>query len=298
MNTTYYKIAYRKKNTGSIIDDTQTPFVALKNSWRYWVADPFVISRMGKTYIFAELYDYLRRKGCIGYCELLPDGSQSKWKAVLKEKYHMAYPQPIEHNGDVYLIPESSFGKVLCAYKAVSFPDKWEKAYVLASGTGLTDTTFVSDSDKVYAFACSTEDPTDEILRMFELSDNGQLEETAMSPVVDDVSCARPAGKFFNLDGKLYRPSQDCTDSYGNKLNILEVDTDFRTYYKETNVRKISVDDLTILNVDAPERIHTYNSNGEYEVVDVFAKNKNILNFVGRAAAVVIRKVLGSLLRR
>lgn len=48
MNTTYYKIAYRKKNTGSIIDDTQTPFVALKNSWRYWVADPFVISRMGK----------------------------------------------------------------------------------------------------------------------------------------------------------------------------------------------------------------------------------------------------------
>ena len=284
MNTTYYKIAYRKKNTGSIIDDTQTPFVALKNSWRYWVADPFVISRMGKTYIFAELYDYLRRKGCIGYCELLPDGSQSKWKAVLKEKYHMSYPQPIEHNGDVYLIPESSFGK--------------EKAYVLASGIGLTDTTFVSDSDKVYAFACSTEDPTDEILRMFELSDNGQLEETAMSPVVDDVSCARPAGKFFNLDGKLYRPSQDCTDSYGNKLNILEVDTDFRTYYKETNVRKISVDDLTILNVDAPERIHTYNSNGEYEVVDVFAKNKNILNFVGRAAAVVIRKVLGSLLRR
>ena len=257
MNTTYYKIAYRKKNTGSIIDDTQTPFVALKNSWRYWVADPFVISRMGKTYIFAELYDYLRRKGCIGYCELLPDGSQSKWKAVLKEKYHMSYPQPIEHNGDVYLIPESSFGKVLCAYKAVSFPDKWEKAYVLASGIGLTDTTFVSDSDKVYAFACSTEDPTDEILRMFELSDNGQLEEPAMSPVVDDVSCARPAGKFFNLDGKLYRPSQDCTDSYGNKLNILEVDTDFRTYYKETNVRKISVDDLTILNVDAPERIHT-----------------------------------------
>ena len=133
---------------------------------------------------------------------------------------------------------------------------------------------------------------------MFELSDNGQLEEPAMSPVVDDVSSARPAGKFFNLDGKLYRPSQDCTDSYGNKLNILEVDTDFRTYYKETNVRKISVDDLTILNVDAPERIHTYNSNGEYEVVDVFAKNKNILNFVGRAAAVVIRKVLGSLLRR
>lgn len=166
----------------------------------------------GKTYIFAELYDYLRRKGCIGYCELLPDGSQSKWKAVLKEKYHMSYPQPIEHNGDVYLIPESSFGKVLCAYKAVSFPDKWEKAYVLASGIGLTDTTFVSDSDRVYAFACSAEDPTDEILRMFELSDNGQLEETAMSPVVDDVSCARPAGKFSIL-----------TTSFTDRLRIARI---------------------------------------------------------------------------
>lgn len=116
--------------------------------------------------------------------------------------------------------------------------------------------------------------------------------------MVDDVSRARPAGNFFALDGRIYRPSQDCAECYGDKLNILKVDTDFKTHYNETLVKKICVDDLTFLNVDAPERIHTYNSNDEYEVVDVFAKNKNVLNFIGRAAALAIRKVFGSFLRR
>ena len=74
----------------------------------------------------------------------------------------MSYPQPVEYNGDIYLIPESSFGKVLCAYKAVSFPDKWEKVHDFISGVGLTDSTFVSAADGVYAFACNTGDPTDE----------------------------------------------------------------------------------------------------------------------------------------
>lgn len=298
MNTTYYKIAYRKKKTGSIIEDTQTPFIALKNSWRYWAADPFVIRNDGRTYVFAELYDYLRRKGCIGYCELLPDGGQTKWKAVLKEKYHMSYPQPIEYNGDIYLIPESSFGRVLFAYKAVSFPDKWEKVNVFVTGEGLADMTFVTDENNTYAVGCNVKDPPDQVLRLYKLAENNRLEESKISPVVDDASTARPAGRFFRLDEKLYRASQDCNDSYGGKFNILEVDTDFETYYNETLVKKVGVDDITLLNVDSPERIHTYNSNDEYEVVDVLAKNKNILNAFGRFIALMIRKIIGSLMRR
>lgn len=298
MNTTYYKVAYRKKKTGSIIDDTQTPFVALKNSWRYWAADPFIIRSCGRTYVFAELYDYLHRKGCIGCCELKPDGRQSKWKAVLREEYHMSYPQPVEYNGDIYLIPESSFGRVLCAYKAVSFPDKWEKVNVFVTGEGLADMTFVTNENNVYAVGCNVKDPPDQVLRLYKLAGNNRLEESKISPIVDDASTARPAGRFFRLDGKLYRASQDCNDSYGGKFNILEVDTDFETYYNETLVRKVGVDDITLLNVDSPERIHTYNSNDEYEVVDVLAKNKNILNVVGRFIALMMRKIIGSLMRR
>ena len=136
------------------------------------------------------------------------------------------------------------------------------------------------------------------MLRLYKLAGNNRLEESKISPIVDDASTARPAGRFFRLDGKLYRASQDCNDSYGGKFNILEVDTDFETYYNETLVRKVGVDDITLLNVDSPERIHTYNSNDEYEVVDVLAKNKNILNVVGRFIALMMRKIIGSLMRR
>ena len=38
--------------------------------------------------------------------------------------------------------------------------------------------------------------------------------------------------------------------------------------------------------------------NVDVGIVDVFAKNKNVLNFIGRAVALAIRKVFGSFLRR
>jgi hypothetical protein len=34
-------------------------------------------------------------------------------------------------------------------------------------------------------------------------------------PVKIDIRGARPAGMMFNLDGRLFRPAQDCAETYG-----------------------------------------------------------------------------------
>lgn len=54
-----------------------------------------------------------------------------------------------------------------------------------------------------------------------------------MNPVVSDVRSARPAGKLFYHNNRLYRPSQDCSAHYGYSLMLNEVDQLTETVYKE-----------------------------------------------------------------
>lgn len=37
-----WNVAWRKKNRESILTDKITPFAIIKNSFRYWAADPFL----------------------------------------------------------------------------------------------------------------------------------------------------------------------------------------------------------------------------------------------------------------
>ena len=50
-----WNVAWRKQGVGSILKDKKTEFTVIKNSFRYWAADPFLFEYEGKKYIFAEL---------------------------------------------------------------------------------------------------------------------------------------------------------------------------------------------------------------------------------------------------
>lgn len=154
MELDYYRAAFRKKGGHALLDDEAAPFRAIKNNLRYWVADPFVFERDGETYIFAELFDYLRRRGVIGYSKLKANGSFSSWKEIIVEPYHMSYPQIFEHDGEIYIVPETGLGHTLDMYRAVDFPDRWEKSANMAKDVELADTTLFKRGGNIYALAC------------------------------------------------------------------------------------------------------------------------------------------------
>lgn len=293
MKISYYKVAYREKKVGTILCDTTTPFHAIKNTWRYWAADPFVFEYNGDTYIFAELYDYLRRRGTIGYCKIARDGKTTRWKSIISEKYHMSYPYICVHDHDIYIIPETMFGGTVDIYKAVKFPDKWEKINSFISDQHLVDTTFIKNNDTFYAVSCDMDGSINQKLRIFEVTDTGNFIESMHGPVVDDISTARPAGKFFTINDRVIRVSQDCKEDYGMKINFLEVQSDFKSFYIEKVIKKIGSGDIKVCDIPNPLRIHTYNANDQYEVIDVFCENKNVINFLGRCIACVIKRVIG-----
>ena len=51
-------------------------------------------------YIFAELYDYIRCRGILGYIKY--DGKQfGKWKPIIIENWHLSYSLIFEYGDDV-----------------------------------------------------------------------------------------------------------------------------------------------------------------------------------------------------
>lgn len=293
MELDYYRVAFRKKGKHALLTDAVTPFKAIKNNWRYWVADPFVFEHNGETYIFAELFDYLRRRGVIGYSKLKANGSFSSWKEIIIESYHMSYPQIFEHDGEIYIVPETGSGRTLDMYRAVDFPDKWEKSVNLVKDVVFADTTLLNRGGKLYALACDMERTKNSELVLFGVNENMKLCPTALGCVVNDSATARAAGKMFEYGGKLIRVSQDCSEEYGKCLNFLEVDSDFASYYREKTVKIVDVKNLNIIGIKNPLRVHTYNSSENYEVIDVYSANRSLLNFFGRLAYLIYKKLRG-----
>jgi len=86
-----------------------------------------------------------------------------------------------------------------------------------------------------------------------------------LNPVVSDVTNARPAGRIYLNNGKLYRPSQNCTKIYGSNFNINEIVSLSETEYSERTI--ISVQPDKDLNVQGT---HTFAHVGHLTVVDGF----------------------------
>lgn len=129
-----WNVAFRLKPQGSILEDQITPFTVIPNSFRFWAADPMVFTHQGQTYIFAELYDYILRRGVIGVTRYLGDGKFGPWEPIIREDFHMSYPYVFRAGTEIFMIPETTRRKALLVYRAVEFPLRWELHKVIREG--------------------------------------------------------------------------------------------------------------------------------------------------------------------
>ena len=89
-------------------------------------ADPFVIARDGRHYLFAEACPYATDKGVIVCAEVGAGGVPGPWRTVLERPWHLSYPFVFEHGGETWLAPESSSHGGIELYRATDFPYGWD----------------------------------------------------------------------------------------------------------------------------------------------------------------------------
>ena len=213
---------------------------------RYW-ADPHVLYRDGKFYVFIEEYLLATEKGYISVIAIDKEGRAEEPIKVLEQPYHLSYPFVFEHAGDLYMVPESMENGTVSLYRCVEFPSKWEFIKNLLDNIRAVDSTLLHHEGKWWLFANVVENKggsaSEELFVFYtDCLLTGTWDAHALNPVVSDVATARPAGGIQQKQGKLYRPAQDCSVRYGYAIKIKEITALSPDEYAETEVARIAPD--------------------------------------------------------
>ncbi len=194
---------------------------------RFW-ADPFLIEKNNKQYLFIEELIYKDKLGHLAVMELDDNGNYTNPKIILKKEYHLSYPFLFEDKDNLYMIPETSGNKDIQLYKCTNFPYEWKLEKTLMNNVIALDTTIYKKGDTYWMFTNLKQHngmPSNVELFLFyskELVSN-QWTPHPLNPVVTDVKKARPAGQLFEEGNNLVRPSQNCSHYYGYGLNFNKI---------------------------------------------------------------------------
>ena len=264
-------LLYKTKTQDDFTRNSYKNFAELKPPIdRFW-ADPFVTGRGDKFYLFVEEFIYRSNKGHISVLELDSTGHLLKIQKIIDKPYHMSYPFIFECDNNFYMIPETGGNRSIDLYKCADFPWKWEFRKSIMKNVNAVDTTLFYHNGKWWLFTVIDKIDSDlaespELYLFYSddfLSDNWTSHP--MNPVVTDVRTARPAGKIFLQEGKIYRPSQDCSGRYGNSFDFNRILSLSETEYREENIIKVKPDWDNRLR-----GAHTYNFDSDFTIIDVY----------------------------
>ena len=99
-----------------------------------FVADPFLLRRRDRWHMFFEILREDTGRGEIAWAESVDGHRWTYREVVLREPYHLSYPHVLEHQGDIYMTPETLDAGAIRLYRATDFPRRWEPVASLLEG--------------------------------------------------------------------------------------------------------------------------------------------------------------------
>jgi hypothetical protein len=263
--TEFWKIGLLQKPVDSFsnehFNEKNTTWITAKNSVAY-LADPFVYNLQGKNYVLTEEYNYAKQQAHITRFAVDEPG---KHEICIEEPFHLSYPYIFENiDGTVYCLPEAANDNSVRLY--VLDPDTNTFIYkkqILHNFPAIDPTIFYFN--KTYWLFCTREEACfNTHLYLFHADTiDGPYLSHPKNPVVSNIHCARPGGGLLVKNGKLIRPAQDCSKTYGWKLKFMEI-TDLST----TEYSEIEASEIIPERSMGIEGLHNISGNDTITVID------------------------------
>jgi hypothetical protein len=264
----HWRVGWRFVDGPDVLDLLAQPASGwhdLPDDGYHFYADPFPFVYDGRTFLFVEDFDHRVGKGVISVVEYDASGPVGSPRPVLEHDVHLSYPFVVEHDGQVWMIPETCAAGTVELYRATRFPDSWERESVLLEGPEASDTTpFVHDGRWWLAATVREGGSFSDSLHLWSADDlRGPWHPHPANPVLVDIASARPAGRVVLRDGRLLRPTQDGREGYGAALTLTEI----------TRLDDDAFEQRVVAHLGPGEswpgrRLHTLNRAGDLEVVD------------------------------
>jgi hypothetical protein len=230
-----------------------------------FVADPFAIPSAKGLTLLVEEFDNDRYQGFLSTIAWVPGGPVPPPRTILDERKHMSYPFPVEHDGDLFVIPETSSKREVALYRLDLSAGTCVRARLLISDFAGLDATVVHH-DSMWWLFCTSKDELPECKLYLYYSDDllGPWIPHGLNPVKCDARSSRPGGTPFVADGKLYRPAQDASNGYGGALTINLVTVLTRDQFEEQPIRSLG----PIPGSPYPDGLHTLSAAGSRTLID------------------------------
>lgn len=236
-----WTMRYKLEEKGQGISEDYQSFKTLAPAQGGLWADPFIVFKDDRYYLFYEDAITDLENADISYVSIDQAGTMSEPKTILVKPYHLSYPFVFFWEGDYYMMPETKGNRTIEVYKASQFPDQWEFHCNLMEDVEAVDTTLHFFEGKWWMFTsikpCKGVSINNEMSIFY--ADSPLSQEWTphpMNPVLSDVRRARPAGRIYEEGNKLLRPSQDASVRYGYGFRINEIVTLTETEYKEREI--------------------------------------------------------------
>lgn len=231
-----------------------------------WFADPFILGYNEQTIqVLVEEFCYKIKRGRIA--KLTIDRSNYHllaYKIILDLPTHLSFPF-IERVGEkVFICPENSASGSWSKYEYNLKTNQLEKVQVI-SQEPLTDAIKTDFFGEELIFSTSLPHQNGSVLSVYDV--NGVKKKD----IEFSSNIARNAGGWFELDGKIYRPAQDCNGGYGCAVIIQEVSLVNNAFV---------LNDIRIVKSTNPKfttGCHTFNTYKGLTVVDVHGWRRPLL---------------------
>lgn len=265
-----WSIAFARKDWKQLT--MRSAYRVMNPKGRYF-ADPFVMTREGKDYCFVEDFDDVSGRAVISVLALEEESARFLGRAIT-ESFHLSFPYIFEHEGRLYMVPESAANQDIRLYECVDFPLHWRHVKTLMRDVSAADTMVFRHEDRwwmltninpmgqgehcseLYAFY------SDDLLR-------GEWKPHAQNPLYIDPTRARNGG-LLKDGSQLYRVGQRYGFlQYGAGATIHRIDTLTPEQFKET-----ACDTLMPHFFPGLRGTHHLHSNGSVTAFDMAAYAK------------------------
>jgi hypothetical protein len=240
---------------------------------RFW-ADPFIVERNDKYYIFIEQLLFKENKGKIALIEMDKEGNYNEPKVVLEKDYHLSYPFIFEDKNELFMIPETAKNRTIELYKCIEFPYNWELVKTLVNDLYAVDTTILKKDGRYWMF-CNIKENNEasSFNELFLFYSDALITDNWIphpcNPIVSDVKSSRPAGRIFIKNDIIYRPAQDSSKRYGYGMKIKEI-----VEIDENNYREIEVQSIYPNWEKNLLATHSLNNSGRLTIIDALIKRR------------------------
>lgn len=224
--------------------------VEIDNLKDRYFADPFVISKNNKKFIFVEDFSFKNNKGSISVIEIDENDHKKIYEKIIEENFHLSFPFVFFYENNLYMVPETAEANSIKLYKCNSFPHKWEYCYDLIPKINCADTVIFKRDDYYYLLTSTSfyNDFSSKLEIYF--ADNpisNSWKPCKLNPIFFDIKNGRNGGLIYK-DNEIFRVAQtyginDLGDNqYGRKFSVNKIIQLNQEKFEEKNILNIQPD--------------------------------------------------------